>query len=184
MAEVAQGAIDDVVSHILESWRAIGFEIDGTRVKTCPKAFQSTASGMKEIERLLQPEYEVSKREVEPKYLALTAIPPSAKGLINTYISFVPEDYANYSLGDYKITANFNLRASEFPSDVIEILELSGRTGSSDDETRSKYYGGYSISSMGFDKNEILGGFAKNLKNDLRVALALKEYDERHPTKS
>jgi hypothetical protein len=187
MAEIAQSIIDSAVNDILEEWEKAGFKFKGTQVKTCPKAFYAAADGMREFERLIQPEYEVYKREVEPEHLLLNAIPPAAKGLIHTEVHFVPTNYKNHSLEDYRITAVFNLKTSEFPSDVIEILELCRATSIPD--VIGKQYGGNSISSMAplpsssISRNKTLERFAKDLKNDLKVALALKEYEERHPKK-
>lgn len=181
MAEVAQDAIDNAVTYILKDWKKRGFEIDGTRVKACPIAFKAAANAMKEFEGLIQPEYEVTERKVEPTHLSLTAIPPLAKGLVYAKINFEPEDYKNYSLDDYRLGAFFALRRKEFPSDIADTLGDIG-VDSLDDEIRKTVMFKTAASGWG-NGNCIVKDTVQDLKNCLRIALAVKEYDERHPKK-
>jgi hypothetical protein len=177
MAEVVQEALNNSVKALLEEWESAGLKIEGSLnldVKSIPANIKLAAEGLKRIENLLRPEYETIRKTVTPTRLSIKSVPISAQEGIETYIFFEPVKNAE----DYKAGAVIELKVKKFPSDVIHALSLTAHSGSGENETMSKQYN-WSNSSY---RDEVRYT-AERLEEDLRIALAVKEYDERHPKK-
>jgi len=178
MAEVVQEALNNSVKALLKEWELAGLKIEGSLnldVKSIPVNIKLAAEGLKRIESLLQPEYETIRKTVTPTHLSIKSVPISAKESIGTYIFFEPVKDAE----DYKAGALIELKVKRFPSDVIHALSLTAHSGSDENETMSKQYNWSHSSHI-----DNVGYTAENLKEDLRIALAVGEYAERHPAKS
>jgi hypothetical protein len=183
MTEVAQDALNSAMNNTIEEWESSGFELDGSKIRACPKAFQATVSGMKEFEKLIKPEFEITERKIGPKLFELTAVPKSAKNIVKAYITLKPVAYDNFRLADYSLGVDIAFKIKEFPYNLKEILEIPNYAEILNGEIRNPVEYPGDVSGKGGEEF-ILPYIVKNLKKDLKIALAIREYEKKHSKKN
>jgi hypothetical protein len=180
MSTIVQQRIVDVTEEEVKRWRKIGVKIDGTRVVQIPEEYGLALGRLEDLGQMLSPEFQIGLKTIEPEYLSLCAKATKAPG-IDLYFRFEPFREKNES--GYKGSVNFRLSVKDYPSYAPQVLDLQSHSGCKEmgNETRSSEYKFTQRTKRSHDGPwYVLEDTVGKMKLNLRVALALREYEMRH----
>jgi len=195
MSHAIQRIVNSAVEAALEGWKNIGAEFDGTNVIKVPQTFDFMVRRLNDLEHSLQPEFEMRETAVRPNELSLDAVPaklqcdlrvPLLDNDIFMYACLRP--YCQNTPGIYEGEAYFCVKTHKFPEEVERAIKFDHEPISYSDNyiQRKGYSWSEDENNSSFKYNLLrklphtpLDSFLKKIKMDLKIVLALKEYEER-----
>ena len=179
-----------------QMYKEAGYVFDkyGTHDLTgVPVEFDFTVNQVEKLADALKPEFEVAERRVagpSPVELQLIAVPSvqEYREAVDVFARLVPyKEFRHIELPDdigYKADASLEVVFRKFPTVVPDALGLGARYGEGEFRKQSKEYQWSSHKSRKieteWDETSGIVTNSEKLRIDLRIAMALAEYEKTH----